>query len=101
MTAFVTGDIPPAVNTLEELVIWNLSILNELYPSTTIVEAAGRSSRMAECAPFYIDTAQTPTWAMIGRVVLPMASTWRQGVVKPWATISEIGTLAIPAGYKS
>lgn len=101
MTAFVISDIPASVNTLEELAVWSLSILNELYPATTIVEAAGRSSKMAECAPFYLDAAQTPSWVMIGRIVLPMAPTWRQGTVKPWATIGEIGQLSIPAGYKS
>ena len=101
MTAFTTSDLPSSVNTVEELVVWGLCVLNELYPNQTIVEAAGRASRQAECAPFYIEAASTPTWAMIGRCVLPMASTWRQGTVKPWAAVSEIGTVAIPAGYKS
>uniref|UniRef100_A0A832M257 Uncharacterized protein n=1 Tax=Oscillatoriales cyanobacterium SpSt-402 TaxID=2282168 RepID=A0A832M257_9CYAN len=101
MTAFVPSDIPASVNTVEELAIWSLTILNELFPNVTVTEAPGRSNRAAECSPFYLDSATPPGWYTIGRLVVPMQSTWRQSANKPWATINELGTTAIPAGYKS
>ena len=99
MTAFSPADIPSSVNTVEELAIWALTILNELYPAVTVTEVAGRANRSAECAPFYLDAASPQGWYMIGRCVLPMPANWRQGS-KPWASVNEIGTTAIPGGYK-
>ncbi len=101
MTAFNASLLPSSINTVEELVIWGISILSELNPSLTIVESAGRSVRQAEIAPFYLDSAATPSWAWIGRVVITMPSTWRQGTARPWDGVQELSTTAIPTGYRT
>lgn len=100
MTAFIPSDIPASVNTVEEVIVWGATLMNELYPNSTVTESPGRSNRSIECAPFYLDSATPAGWYTIGRFVLPMPANWRQSG-KPWATITEIGTIAIPAGYKS
>lgn len=100
MTAFNVNDIPSSVNTLEELAVWSMTILDEIYPEKVITEAPGRTIRQVECAPFYIDTADVPGWFTVARFSLPMAANWRQAS-KPWAAVQEIGTLVIPVGYRS
>lgn len=99
MTAFSPADIPASVNTLEELVVWSATILNELYPDSSVSESIGRSNRAVDCAPFYVDAANPPGWYTIGRFTLLMTATWRQSG-KPWSQVQEIGQLAIPANYK-
>lgn len=101
MTAFTTAQLPASINTVEELVVWGLSVLSELNPSLTIVESAGRSSRQAEIAPFWLESASTPTWAWIGRFIITMPATWRQGTARPWDGIQELTTTAIPTGYRT
>lgn len=99
MTAFSPADIPSSVNTVEELIVWGATILNELYPDVTVAESIGRTNRMVDCGPFYVDAATPPGWYTIGRFTLRMSSTWRQSG-KPWSQVQELGQLPIPANYK-
>jgi hypothetical protein len=101
MTAFTTSLLPTSINTVEELAVWALSVLSELNPTLTIVESAGRSVRQAEIAPFWLESASTPTWAWIGRVVITMPTTWRQGTARPWDGVQELTATAIPTGYRT
>lgn len=101
MTAFNPSLLPPSINTVEELAVWAISILSELNPSLSIMESPGRPVKQAEIAPFYLESAATPSWAWIGRIVLTMPSTWRQGNAKPWDGVQELSSAAIPAGYRT
>lgn len=101
MTAFNTSMLPTSITTVEELAVWSLAVLSEINPSLTITESPGRSVRQVELSPFWLESASTPTWAWIGRIVITMPATWRQGTTRPWDGLQELSTTAIPTGYRT
>lgn len=100
MTAFSTGDLPTSITTVEQLLVWASTVLNDLYPSTTVVEAVGQSQRVIESGPFYITASDPNTWRLITRSSIALAPQWRR-TAKLWQHAQEIGTTAIPSEYKS
>ncbi len=101
MTAFNTSLLPASITTVEELAVWSLSVLSELNPSLSIIESPGRAVRQVELAPFWLESAATPSWAWIGRLVITMPATWRQGTARPWDGVQELSVAAIPTGYRT
>jgi hypothetical protein len=100
MTAFTPTDIPAAVNSLEKLEVWTMTILNDLYPTLTTIESTGSADRAAQSAPFYVSASDPPTWRVISRSSIPLQATWRrQG--KLWIYANDLGSSAIPTEYKS
>lgn len=100
MTLFTPTDIPAAVNSLEKLEVWCMTILNDLYPTLTTVESTGNADRVAQSAPFYVAASDPPTWRVISRSSIPLQGTWRrQG--KLWLSANDLGSAAIPTEYKS
>ena len=100
MTAFQTSDIPSGVNSLEKLVVWAGTILNELYTSTTAIEATGSAERVAQSAPYLITAVSTPQWRVITRTSIPLDPNWRR-TNKMWLSAQDLGSAAIPTEYKS
>jgi 3D (Asp-Asp-Asp) domain-containing protein len=100
MTAFTPTDLPSAVNSVEKLVAWGGTILNDLYTTTTAIEATGVAERVAQSAPFLVTASDPYVWRLITRTSIPLQPTWRrQG--KLWLYANDIGSLAIPTEYKS
>jgi hypothetical protein len=100
MVAFAPTDIPAAINSLEKLNVWSMTILNDLFPTLTAIEAVGTADRVAQSAPFYISASDPAGWRVISRSSIPLQPTWRrQG--KLWLSANDIGSSAIPTEYKS
>lgn len=100
MTIFTVTDIPAAINTVEKLECWCCTILNDLYPNVTAIEASGVAARVVTSAPYYIAVDEPPTWRIINRTSIPLAPTWRRAG-KIWTYAQDLGSLAIPTEYKS
>lgn len=100
MTAFSPTDIPASVDSLEKLVVWGNTILNDLYPGTTAIEATGQASLVVTSAPFYITASDPATWRIISRTSIPLLPSWRRRG-KIWEYAQDIGGSAIPSEYKA
>lgn len=101
MTVFSTSDLPSSVNSLEKLIVWAGTILNELYADTTAIEAVGQATRVAESDQFYITADPTPKWRCIQRQSIPLQPAWRRGNAKIWTFAVDLGSAPIPTEYKS
>ncbi len=100
MTAWQPSDTPAAINSLEKLEVWCMTIMNDLYPTLTTIEATGSADRVVQSAPFYISASDPATWRVISRSSIPLQATWRrQG--KLWLYANDVGSSAIPTEYKS
>lgn len=100
MTAFTPTDIPSSVNSLEKLHVWSATILNHLYPGTTIVEESGRAELQAQSSTFMISQFDPPEWHNISRVNIRVNRNWqRQG--KLWEHAADIGSMSIPTEFKA
>jgi hypothetical protein len=100
MTAFSPTDLPSGINSVEKLEVWTMTLMNELYPTLTAIEAAGAADRVVQSAPFYVTASDPQTWRVISRSSIPISPIWRrQG--KLWLYAQDIGSLAIPTEYKS
>lgn len=101
MSAFnPSTDLPATVNTVEKLVVWSTSLLNDLYLAQAAVESSSGSTRVVESAPYLITATQTPTWRLIGRTSFELEPTWRRGG-RIWTYAREFGQLPIPSEYKT
>lgn len=100
MTAFTPSDLPPTINTLEELAAWSVSVLAALYPNEFVLEAPRVEEQVATSNPFQILASGTPEWRLISRTSLALPTDW-QGRGRPWHLVQEIGTLIIPTEFKS
>lgn len=100
MTAFATTDLPASINTVEKLAVWACQLLGYLYPDLTVVEATNQAARVIQTGPFEV-TAVTPTeWRQITRLSMPLNRNWmRDGDM--WQQAQDIGSLPIPAEFKS
>ncbi|NEQ20651.1 MAG: glucose-6-phosphate dehydrogenase [Microcoleus sp. SIO2G3] len=101
MVAFVRTDLPASIDTVEKLAVWACAVLQELHPSTSVVEATGIAERVATAAPFYITASQPEAWRFIGRVSLEMPLNWQSTSGKLWTDVVPLSNLAIPADFKS
>lgn len=102
MTAInLATDIPSSINTLEKLSMWASLVLNNLYPEVTIIEAPGTSSIQASSAPFIANDGTNLYWINISRNTFRLNRNWQRGSQKIWTFTEDIGTIAIPAEFKS
>lgn len=100
MVAFAPSDLPSNVNTVEEVVVWGLRILQTVAPSLTITEVAGASPELVVSAspfPVLSDPNDYHT-RIICRASFRLVSNWDS--MKLWLAVSEISTEAIPAQYR-
>jgi hypothetical protein len=101
MTAFQTSDLPSTINTVEKLVVWGQTVLNNLYPEVTSVEATGKAERVAQSGPFEVTAVEPTQWRSIGRTSIPLNRSWQRGVGKMWTHAEDIGSASIPTEFKS
>lgn len=100
MTAFNASDIPSSITTYEQLAVWVITTLNDLYPTITVVEGSGAGQRAFQSAPWLISNTDPPTWRAIVRASVELDSNWRSGG-KIWEHAKSVGSATVPAGYKS
>lgn len=100
MTSFNTGNLPPTITTVERLLCWSSTVLQDLYPDMTVIEYPGQLDRVIQCTPLFV-TAESPAhWRYIGRYSVPMANGWQRSN-KLWTQALEFGSAPIPAEYQS
>ena len=100
MTDFSINDLPATINTVEKLTVWGTTILNDLYPELTIIEAPGQAVRNAQAAPIQITATNPSSWAYVARVTIPLSGTWRRAD-RIWLPVQNLGTSPIPSEYKA
>ncbi|MBD2090204.1 glucose-6-phosphate dehydrogenase [Microcoleus sp. FACHB-1515] len=100
MVALVRTDIPTSVDTVEKLAVWAMSILQQLHPGQTVVEATGVAERVATAAPFYITASQPAAWRFISRASLELTPNWQSSSGRIWTDVQPLSSQAIPAEYK-
>lgn len=77
-----------------------MTIMNDLYPTVTTIEAAGQADRVAQSAPFFVTASDPATWRVISRSSIPLQPTWRR-TGKLWLYAQDLGSSGIPTEYKS
>jgi len=99
MTTFTPGNIPSAVNTIEELVAWGMSGLAEINPNVLVTTSAGTAEPVAQVQTFRFPNQLTNPERLICVAYLPLVANWRsQG--KIWSNgIAEISTTALPTTF--
>jgi hypothetical protein len=100
MTAFSTSDLPASINSVEKLYAWCATVLQHLYPTTTVIESTGVAERAISAAPFFVSASDPATWRYISRGSIKLTSTW-QRTGKIWQYAEDIGSSAIPTEFKS
>lgn len=100
MTAFNTADIPTTITTVEGLAAWCNSLLNYLYFDTVTTENVGKSTRVAQSAPFEITASEVIQWRLISRTSLPLNKDWLN-TGKIWEHITPLGSQNIPSNFKN
>ncbi|NDJ16780.1 glucose-6-phosphate dehydrogenase [Myxacorys almedinensis] len=101
MVAFAPSDVPSSVNSVEKLIVWANSLMDELHPSVTAIEASGVAERVCASGLFKITATDPVTWRAISRTSIPIGSSWRRGNAKIWTFAQDISSQAIPTEYKS
>lgn len=100
MVAFSTSDIPSTITTVERLLVWGNSLMNDLHPNQIILEATDYAERVCQSAPFLVTATDPPEWRVISRTSIGLNSQWRrQG--KIWVHALEVSSQSIPTDYKS
>lgn len=79
MTLFTKADIPDDCQTIEQLTVWCLQILQYRYPDQTFVAAIDNNGdpvtiRKIEADDYYYTAPATPTYAYAGRVLIPLSA---------------------------
>jgi hypothetical protein len=101
MVAFATTDLPSSINTVEKLHLWSATVLQNLHPTTTAIEAAGNAQLVITAAPFWITASDPATWRYISRSSIGLNSNWQRGTGKIWTFANDISGQAIPTEFKS
>lgn len=100
MTDFTVSDLPTSINSVEKLVAWGNTVLNDLYPTQTVTESVNQVERVAQSALFFITASDPQGWRLISRTSIPFSSSWRR-TGKLWVHAQDLGTSPIPPEYKS
>lgn len=100
MVAFSRTDLPDSVNTVEKLIVWSETLLQNLCPDITAVEVAGGSDNIAISQPWFIKASNPPGWRVISRSSIPVSAQWQRSG-KIWTHAIEVSSASIPAEFKS
>lgn len=98
MTALnVATDIPPAINTVEKLVLWGISVLDAVNPTLQVTE----NNLVGSVFAAEIGTLKTPNYGerVVCRVSLELLPDWESATVPFWETAKEITNSAVPSTY--
>lgn len=99
MTAFnAASDLPPSVNTVEEVVAWGSYLLHTLYKTQTLVEGPGAPVRVANFGLF--DVQESGNKIAICRTAFVVQPDFGVSGQKIWNAMAPIGSAAIPANFK-
>lgn len=99
MTAFVTTDIPATIDTLEKLAVWCGTVLNNLNPDLTAIEAPGVSELVATAHPYAVTASGVFEWRMITRQSIKLNPNW-QRTGKVWVHAQPLSTTSLPADFR-
>jgi hypothetical protein len=100
MTAInLATDIPSGINTIEQLVVWGISTLNNTNPTIQAVEGQGYSEQAAQAGIFFVPASGKTRF--LGRVSLEVDPNYLGGGQKPWKFTQELSTTAINATFKT
>jgi hypothetical protein len=98
MTAFNKSQMPDAINTLEEVLVWCASILAELTAGQTVAIDRSNTARIIDARPALLEQALTDPERFAVVAYLPLEPTWRRK--KAWNNgIKEVTTESIPPDY--
>jgi hypothetical protein len=100
MVAFSRNDLPDSVNSVEKLIVWAETLLQNLCPEVTAIEVSGSVDRIAISQPWFIQAANPPTWRVISRSSIPVSSQWQRSG-KLWVHAVDVSAASIPAEFKS
>ncbi|MBW4551049.1 MAG: hypothetical protein KME35_08060 [Aphanocapsa sp. GSE-SYN-MK-11-07L] len=100
MTAFVKSQLPDAINTVEELLVWASSILAELNAGTKVQVDRSNVLRAVDARPALLENEPVDPERFGIAAYIPLEPTWRGR--KPWFNgVKELSTDAIPSAYTS
>lgn len=85
---------------VEALLTWASSALQEVTRSTFLDEGDGEQTPRISSSPFQVIINGAQKDAMVHRIVLLMQDDWRTGG-KVWTSIEDLTTSALPESYKS
>lgn len=104
MTTFAVSDIPPEIDTLEELSLWTSATLYEINKGVTYKEAPGSSidSGLAPLVDFSIIQSNDGTQRAIVRTSFELNPSWVADNTLPlWNFAEPFSNTLIPAAYKA
>lgn len=105
MTQFVPSSLPASCTTVESVAVWALTVLNQLYPDVTSVEALdeNREPIIVRCVATdtsYIEASKPPAWRHLSRLSIELRKEWQQSG-KIWEHARIIGDEAIPVSMRT
>ena len=100
MTAInLATDIPSNISTLEQLIMWGISTLNNTNPTIKAVEGQGYEEQAAQAGIFHVPASGKTRF--LGRVSLEMDANYLGGGQKPWKFTQELSQTVINATFKT
>jgi hypothetical protein len=101
MVAFQKTDLPDAVNTVEKVAFWAISVLNNVDYQGTVYESPGVAQPTTVFQTFSYEESGTRKWRFVGRVSLELNPNFQRGDSKPWTYLQALSSNAIPTEFKS
>lgn len=98
MVAFSPSNLPSSVNTVEKLMVWGASILQELHFQMEVQESPGVIEKVAVAQLFPTNVNGAYSHRMACRASVPMSGTYLQGG-KIWTYAQDLSNASIPASY--
>jgi hypothetical protein len=92
-------DIPSNIDTLEKLAVWVGSALASINLTTTAIEAAGYSQRVAQHGIFFVE-ADNKHRALI-RMSIPISDAHLAGASNVWTYAIALSTDPLPDQFKT
>jgi len=100
MVAFSRNDLPDSVNSVEKLIVWAETLLQNLCPEVTAIEVSGSVERISISQPWFIQADNPPRWRVISRSSIPVSAQWQRSG-KLWTHAVDVSAATIPAEFKS
>jgi hypothetical protein len=98
MTAFSKEQLPDAINTVEELLVWAASVLAEINADQEVTVDRNSNLRVCDARPSLLEFATTDPERFGIAAYLPLYPSWRRK--KVWFNgVKELSTTGIPTDY--
>jgi len=92
-------EIPSEIATLEQLVMWGISTLNNTNAAIKAVEGQGYEEQAAQAGIFHVPASGKTRF--LGRVSLEVDPNYLGGGQKPWKFAQELSVTAINPIFKT